>query len=33
MWWRDPRNRRHMRMLEQRRRSPLAGVLDGAQRA
>ena len=33
MWWRDPRNRRHMRMLEQQRRPQPAGVLDGAQRA
>ena len=33
MWWREPRNRRHMRMLEQRRRSQPPGVLEGAQRA
>ena len=33
MWWREPRNRRHMRMLEQRRRSQAPGVREGAQRA
>jgi len=28
MWWRDPRNRRHMRLLEQRRRSRPGGTLE-----
>ena len=32
MWWREPRNRRHMRMLEQRRRSRPAGAAAGARR-
>ncbi|MCX6372517.1 MAG: radical SAM protein [Actinobacteria bacterium] len=33
MWWREPRNRRHMRMLEQRRRSRAPGAPEGAPRA
>jgi len=33
MWWREPRNRRHMRMLEQRRRSRPSGAPEGARRA
>jgi anaerobic magnesium-protoporphyrin IX monomethyl ester cyclase len=33
MWWREPRNRLHMRMLEERRRAAPGGALGGAQRA
>jgi radical SAM superfamily enzyme YgiQ (UPF0313 family) len=33
MWWRDPRNRRHLRMLEQRRGPRSAIAMQGAQRA